>query len=147
MNAVALLLGYYVRLLLPHFCDLGLVFVASRPYFAIECKFLCRNVTPLQTPLHLSVLTRQANICRTLILAGAQVDSIDRNGDTPLHIACKLADDSCIRALTEGISPLELKRGLVPHSTARAQQLPQNLELRNFEGELLVLSRGADCKT
>ena len=88
----------------------------------------------MQTPLHLSVLTRQPEICRALILANAQVDPIDRNGDTPLHIACKLRDDGCIRALTEGISPLELQRGLV--HTVRVGQLPQNLELRNFEGKL-----------
>ncbi|XP_022093056.1 NF-kappa-B inhibitor epsilon-like [Acanthaster planci] len=87
-----------------------------------------------QTPLHLSVLTRQPVICRALILAGAQVDSIDRNGDTPLHIACKLSDDGCIRALTERISPLELQKGMVQHTAARVQQLPQDLELRNFEG-------------
>ncbi|XP_038078405.1 NF-kappa-B inhibitor epsilon-like [Patiria miniata] len=98
-----------------------------------------------QTPLHLSVLTRQPHICRALILAGAQVDFVDRNGDTPLHIACKLSEDGCIRALTEGISPLELQRGMVQHRAARVQQLPQNLELKNFEGFTCIHILGFLC--
>ena len=91
-----------------------------------------------QTPLHLSVLTRQQDICRVLVLGNAQIDCTDRNGDTPLHIACRLRDEGCIRALTEGISPLERKRGMVPQNRASGvQQLPQNLELRNFEGKFI----------
>ncbi|XP_071788622.1 NF-kappa-B inhibitor epsilon-like [Asterias amurensis] len=100
----------------------------------------------MQTPLHLSVLTRQQDICRALVLGNAQIDCTDRNGDTPLHIACRLRDEGCIRALTEGISPLERKRGMVPQNRAcGVQQLPQNLELRNFEGYTCIHIAGFAC--
>ncbi len=100
----------------------------------------------MQTPLHLSVLTRQPEICRALVLANAQIDCIDRNGDTPLHIACRLNDEDCIRVLTERISPLEYQRGLVPlNRSLEVQQLPQNLELRNFEGYTCIHIAGFAC--
>ncbi|XP_046853942.1 B-cell lymphoma 3 protein-like isoform X2 [Xenia sp. Carnegie-2017] len=46
----------------------------------------------LQTPLHLAVLTCQPKITDYLLQNGANIDAIDRNGQTALHLACRNAD-------------------------------------------------------
>ena len=42
-----------------------------------------------QTPLHLATLTNQVRVARRLVVGGADVESRDRFGNTPLHIACR----------------------------------------------------------
>ncbi|XP_066576840.1 nuclear factor NF-kappa-B p105 subunit [Amia ocellicauda] len=42
-----------------------------------------------QTPLHLAVITRQADAVEALIQAGADVSLTDRHGNTALHLAAK----------------------------------------------------------
>jgi ankyrin repeat protein len=55
----------------------------------------------LQSPLHLAVITNKPRIVRCLISHGASVASFDHNGDTPLHLACRLGYSECILALTD----------------------------------------------
>ena len=43
----------------------------------------------LQTPLHIAVHTDQASLVKDLIYQGALLDIMDRNGNTPIHIACQ----------------------------------------------------------
>lgn len=56
-----------------------------------------------QTPLHLAVETKQSNIVRWLIVAGAQPGVRDHMGDMPLHIAARNGDLGCVKAITEPV--------------------------------------------
>jgi hypothetical protein len=86
-----------------------------------------------QTPLHLAVLTHQARIARCLVVAGANVDVRDRRGNTALHLACQIGDLECVKALMEPITVAETNTANL-HYDAVMQQLPQNLEERNYDG-------------
>ncbi|XP_046589763.1 NF-kappa-B inhibitor cactus [Neodiprion lecontei] len=84
------------------------------------------------SPLHVAVLTRQARIVRSLVLAGANPALRDMNGNTPLHLACTSGDLTCARALTDPLSSSE-KRSAPPGGPAPA--IPQDLEQRNYQGQ------------
>ncbi|KAH3858130.1 hypothetical protein DPMN_100750 [Dreissena polymorpha] len=72
-----------------------------------------------QTPLHLAVATNQPGIVKSLICACANLGSCDKNGDTPLHVACKYGYMECIKEL------------LHPHLLCAERK---DLSARNFEG-------------
>ena len=64
-------------------------------YTVCTCVHTCNGryillCLPLQAPLHLAVLTKQSNIVEILLKANANTMTTDRNGNTPLHIACQL---------------------------------------------------------
>lgn len=75
-----------------------------------------------QTPLHLAVITQQANMVEALLRAGADPAALDRNGQTALHLCCEYDQLDCLSvALScsssstcleirnyEGLSPLHL---------------------------------------
>ncbi|XP_072042915.1 death-associated protein kinase dapk-1-like [Amphiura filiformis] len=46
-----------------------------------------------ETPLHLAARNGRDNCCKILLEAGAAVDALDDNGNTPLHLACREYDD------------------------------------------------------
>lgn len=54
-----------------------------------------------QCPLHLAVLTRQTEIVKALIEKGANVTLRDQQGNTPLHIACRMGDRDSVMALVK----------------------------------------------
>ena len=60
-----------------------------------------------QTALHLAVLTDQPQIVRFLILCGATADIRDRNGFTPLHLACSRGKAQCVVELTRTVNECE----------------------------------------
>ncbi|XP_032681248.1 NF-kappa-B inhibitor alpha-like [Odontomachus brunneus] len=88
-----------------------------------------------QSPLHLAVLTHQPTIVRRLILAGADPSMRNFRGNTALHIACASGDLACAKALTDPLSPME-RNELMPGQKVPA--LPQNLEQRNYSGEMCL---------
>lgn len=61
-----------------------------------------------QTPLHLAVLTRQADVVDALLRAGADVSLLDRAGDSVLHLAAKAGLDQVLSVLLQhcGTGPL-----------------------------------------
>ena len=63
----------------------------------------------------------------------------DNDGNTPLHLACKRGDRSCVEALTLPITAKELedayKYSEQTMHTHPCTQLPTDLEQRNFDGE------------
>ncbi|XP_061574436.1 B-cell lymphoma 3 protein [Cololabis saira] len=69
-----------------------------------------------QTPLHLAVITKQANIVDILLRAGADPAALDRHGQTAFHLCCEYDHSECLSVLLS----------LCPSSTC--------LEIRNFEG-------------
>lgn len=81
-------------------------------------------VIPPQTPLHLAVITKQANMVEALLKAGADPAALDRNGQTALHLCCEYDQRDCLSVV------------LSMRSSATC------LEIRNFDGELLKILLG-----
>ncbi|OWF39192.1 NF-kappa-B inhibitor cactus-like [Mizuhopecten yessoensis] len=84
-----------------------------------------------QTALHLAVLMKQASVVRRLVVGGACLEMCDRNGDTPLHIACRQGDMETVNALLEPVRYEEIQMN---EYSIRYQRIPQNLEVRNSAG-------------
>ncbi|XP_010739701.1 B-cell lymphoma 3 protein homolog [Larimichthys crocea] len=75
-----------------------------------------------QTPLHLAVITQQANMVEILLREGADPAALDRNGQTAVHLCCEYDQRNCLSVLLscassstcleirnyEGLSPLHL---------------------------------------
>ncbi|XP_029306575.1 B-cell lymphoma 3 protein homolog [Cottoperca gobio] len=75
-----------------------------------------------QTPLHLAVITLQANMVEALLREGADPSALDRNGQTALHLCCEYDQRDCLSVVLsrtpssaclemrnyEGLSPLHL---------------------------------------
>lgn len=70
-------------------------------FFAIEWALRLEVIIwfYFQTCLHLSVLLRRPYITRKLLLAGAKTGCEDKNGNTALHLACKMNNLACVEAL------------------------------------------------
>lgn len=86
-----------------------------------------------QTALHLAVLTNQPSNVRWLVVAGACVEMRDIHGNTPLHLATQRGLLRCAEALlkpveTKEVEDLKMAFDVLP------QRLPQQPELRNYEG-------------
>ncbi|XP_060579523.1 NF-kappa-B inhibitor alpha-like [Ruditapes philippinarum] len=84
-----------------------------------------------QTPLHLSVLTDQPEVTRRLIVAGAEVDKRDKDGNTALHIACRQGQYKNVQNLLEPVRYHEIKQNPydIPYQT-----IPQDVSIKNYEG-------------
>lgn len=85
------------------------------------------------SPLHLAVLTRQPEIVRWLIVAGAKGTTQDRHGNTPLHLACMNSDRACVEALTFAVTHEELQR-YYNYGDRIPQVCYPDVELRNYDG-------------
>ena len=72
----------------------------------------------LQTPLHLSVITKDRDMVKTLLEGGANVNIPDRHGNNAIHLAVKHVTIACLRVLLE------------------TSKVKQELDAKNFEGEL-----------
>ncbi|XP_074849604.1 nuclear factor NF-kappa-B p105 subunit [Carettochelys insculpta] len=61
-----------------------------------------------QTPLHLAVITKQADVVEDLLRAGADVSLLDRHGNSVLHLAVQEGDDKILNILLkhEKTSPM-----------------------------------------
>ncbi|XP_060528864.1 NF-kappa-B inhibitor cactus [Cylas formicarius] len=89
-----------------------------------------------QTPLHLAVVTSQWPVVRWLIVAGARPGPRDINGDSPLHIAARLGDLDCVKAITNPVQPQEreaLALGYPPHRYEKC-----SLNQWNYSGQTCV---------
>ena len=84
-----------------------------------------------QAPLHLAVITSQPDIVRKLVTMGAPLEERDRHGNTPLHLACREGDLTCVQALTLPLTTTEMAR--VSYSVSM-ESIPQNMDLWNYEG-------------
>lgn len=67
----------------------------------------------LQTPLHLAVITRQENVVRKLLLAGASRSCRDNELQTPMHIACKKGNYAMLETLLHHGSWSDVISGLI----------------------------------
>ncbi|NXF04711.1 IKBE inhibitor, partial [Smithornis capensis] len=79
-----------------------------------------------QTPLHLAVYLEQPRVIQALIHKGVNPGLQDRNGNTPLHLACEQQHLQCAQQLLEGTAPLE--------GMAQPHRHHQDLQLQNWQG-------------
>lgn len=63
---------------------------------------------PFQTPLHLAVITSQADVCQRLLVSGCDPTLVDDSGDTALHIACRHGNLLCFSVVTQNCRPEHL---------------------------------------
>ncbi|XP_030916134.1 NF-kappa-B inhibitor epsilon [Geospiza fortis] len=79
-----------------------------------------------QTPLHLAVYLEQPSVIQALIHKGVNPGLQDRNGNTPLHLACEQQHLQCAQQLLEGTA--------TPDGTAQPRGHHQDLQLQNWQG-------------
>lgn len=84
-----------------------------------------------QTALHLAVLTNQPHIVRLLVVYGADLEVRNRDGNTPLHLACMHGFEGCIEQLTTPMQRHEISA--VSHALP-LRRIPQDLLIKNYEG-------------
>jgi len=84
-----------------------------------------------QTALHLAVLGQDSNMVRELVIHGADVTARDRNGNSPLHLACQKNNLSAVIALTTCITPMDREKCIYHVST----ELPQRHDIYNYKGQ------------
>lgn len=97
---------------MPPGCLLG-AGTASHPCLLISASLL-------QTPLHLAVYLEQPSVVQALIHKGVNPGLQDRNGNTPLHLACEQQRLCCAQQLLQG--------------TAEPPGHLQDLQLQNWQG-------------
>ena len=90
------------------------------------------------TPLYLAALNNHADVCRYLILRGADLESRDVNWWTPLHIAVMNGNFE--------VAELLLRRGADPNLQVREGWTPLHISVFNCHVRLsrLLLKYGAD---
>ncbi len=52
-----------------------------------------------ETPLHITARKKDLELCRFLVDAGADVDAVNENGQTPLHIGSELGEENLLKFL------------------------------------------------
>uniref|UniRef100_A0A8D0DIS0 NFKB inhibitor epsilon n=1 Tax=Salvator merianae TaxID=96440 RepID=A0A8D0DIS0_SALMN len=79
-----------------------------------------------QTPLHLSVYLEQSRVVQALVLKGVNTTLQDRNGNTPLHLACEQQSLECVQLL--------LLQDPISDKSTDAKKTIQDLALQNWQG-------------
>ena len=108
-------------------------------YFSITCG-LNWNISDQfgRTPLYLAAINNHPDVCRYLILRGADLSSRDVNWWTPLHIAVMNGNFE--------VAELLLRRGADPNLQVREGWTPLHISVFNCHVRLsrLLLKYGAD---
>lgn len=86
---------------------------------SINDPFLNQQNYQRQTALHLAVVTEQPKVVEHLLKAGSDPTLVDNNGNTPLHMACRLGSLTCFSLLTQNCQ----------------DQLPAILQIPNYCGQ------------
>ncbi|XP_069834481.1 nuclear factor NF-kappa-B p105 subunit isoform X2 [Dendropsophus ebraccatus] len=73
-------------------------------FLEITSGIICEDIINVrndlyQTPLHLAVITHQADVVQDILEAGGDPLMLDRNGNSVLHLACKKGDAESLSVL------------------------------------------------
>jgi len=98
---------------------------------APDWEWLSQSNNLLQSPLHLAVITRQVDVVRRLMCAGARLDLQDQTGNTPLHNACRLGFEDVVRTL---LTPVRYEETYQNSYEIPPQYIPGDLEAKNYDG-------------
>ncbi|XP_066467693.1 NF-kappa-B inhibitor epsilon [Tiliqua scincoides] len=110
---------------------LHLAIIHCMPSLALSCitqspvEVLELQNDLFQTPLHLSVYLEQHTVVEALVLQGVKRALQDRNGNTPLHLACEQQSLECAQLLLQ--EP-------VPGKSFGVRRTQQDLQLQNWQG-------------
>ncbi|XP_019405190.1 PREDICTED: NF-kappa-B inhibitor epsilon [Crocodylus porosus] len=101
-----------------------LAIIHCHPMVAVCIAHLPREVLEIQndlfqTPLHLAVYLEQPSVVQALMHKGVNLVLQDRNGNTPLHLACEQQSLPCAQQLLQEPAP---------------GQCSQDLQLQNWQG-------------
>lgn len=78
-------------------------------YPILKCCLNDQNKSK-QTPLHLAVNLNLSGVVEELLLAGAEVDLQDINGNTPFHIVCKKGLVHCMDVFLSIVNSEKLRK-------------------------------------
>ncbi|KAM8809469.1 NF-kappa-B inhibitor epsilon [Eudromia elegans] len=98
--------------------DVALCCIAQLPREVLEIQN-----DLFQTPLHLAVYLEQPSVIQALIHKGVNLGLQDRNGNTPLHLACEQQRVQCAQQLLQGTDDADEPPGY-----------QQDLQLQNWQG-------------
>ncbi|XP_035414623.1 NF-kappa-B inhibitor epsilon [Cygnus atratus] len=101
--------------------DVALCCIAQLPREVLEIQN-----DLFQTPLHLAVYLEQPSVVEALMHKGVNPGLQDRNGNTPLHLACEQQRLYCAQKLLQGTA--------LPQGTAEPPEHHQDLQLQNWQG-------------
>nr|XP_009685045.1 PREDICTED: NF-kappa-B inhibitor epsilon [Struthio camelus australis] len=101
--------------------DVALCCIAQLPREVLEIQN-----DLFQTPLHLAVYLEQPSVIQALIHKGVNPGLQDRNGNTPLHLACEQQRVQCAQQLLQGTA--------LPDDTVEPSGHKQDLQLQNWQG-------------
>lgn len=107
--------------------DLAFYFIDRTPWYS----WLDMRNNLSQTPLLVAVLTNQVALVRRLIVAGADVEARDKDGNMAIHLACRNNLLNIVRTLLEPVRYEEQKQN---NYDIPIQTIPQNLNSKNYEG-------------
>ncbi|KAG8548493.1 hypothetical protein GDO81_025243, partial [Engystomops pustulosus] len=87
-----------------HLAVIHLQSALVKMFLEITSGVLCEDIINVrndlyQTPLHLAVITHQADIVQEILKAGGDPLMLDRNGNSALQLACKEGDAETLRTL------------------------------------------------
>ncbi|KAI4904493.1 hypothetical protein NFI96_018926 [Prochilodus magdalenae] len=86
---------------------------------SVNDPFLNKQNNQRQTALHLAVVTEQPQVVERLLKAGCDPTLVDNNGNTALHISCRMGSLTCFSLLTQNCP----------------DQLPAILQMPNYSGQ------------
>ncbi|XP_075465190.1 nuclear factor NF-kappa-B p105 subunit isoform X3 [Ascaphus truei] len=77
--------------------------------FGVICEDIINMRNDLyQTPLHLAVITKQADIVQDILTTGGDPMLLDRHGNSALHLACKEGDAQTLSVLLKHEKMIEI---------------------------------------
>lgn len=121
------------------FSQAHLLLIHGKVNLFLQALFLVQTAAILniqnnlhQSLLHLAVILHLPQVVRKLVARGADIDIRDKQGNTPLHLACHKADLECVLSLTTPLEPREMKD--VPY-TYSYRRIPQDQDIMNYEGK------------
>ncbi|KAJ3606565.1 hypothetical protein NHX12_026086 [Muraenolepis orangiensis] len=108
-----------------------------------------------QTPLHLATYLSLPSTVQSLVEKGASLEPQDRDGNTPLHVACQHGWIDCAASMTWGVSPGKLTpvletqnwKGLACLHVATVNGHHQLVKLLVKKGADLNIQEGTSGKT
>ena len=105
-----------------------------------------KGLTPLLCA-HENLSTSRMNVMRELLLAGANLDAKDANGDTALHQAVSLSRPDLVGLLLSFTPNLEIQNDIGQTPLLRALDFPPVYAEKILETVQLLLDAGADTKS